>query len=227
LLLITGTGNDVIDNTAVIATDDTFVTGTGNDTVRAGKGSDTIDAGAGNDMLIGGEGIDILIGGNGKDTYILEENIANTDTLYIAAGESLISDFDVAVNFKLSNSLASTSGVDKLDLAKSMITANVIAGDGVDSGIIHSHTITNGLISFDDIDDYATPLTLTAQNLLSVFSYLQNNIIKTGNTVAFNAIGNTYIFQEGGLNDTLVQLTGVTASSITTTGLAVDGIWLV
>ena len=96
----------------------------------------------------------------------------------------------------------------------------------MDKGIIKSHTISNGLISFDDVDSFTANLVLTVSNLTDVFGYLQNNI-KSGNTVAFNAVGNTYLFQDGGNIDTVVQLTGVTASNINTTGLVADGVWLV
>jgi len=177
--------------------------------------------------LTGGDGADLLIGGTGKDTCTLTESVAATDTVRIAAGDSLVGSFDVATGFKLGSGVVSTTGVDKLDLATTVVAANAATVDGIDSGIIHSHSIVNGLIRFDDVDSYTTPLTLTAADLSSVFSYLQNNITSAGSTVEFNALGNTYVFQDGGANDTLVQLTGVTATSITTTGLAVDGLWIV
>jgi hypothetical protein len=47
--------------------------------------------------------------------------------------------------------------------------------------------------------------------------------------VAFNALANTYVFQGGANNtlDTLVELTGDTATSISTTGQAIDALWIV
>jgi hypothetical protein len=47
-----------------------------------------------------------------------------------------------------------------------------------------------------------------------------------GETVAFTDIGNTYVFQDEGTLDTLVQLTGVTAAQLATTSVA-GGVWLV
>ena len=180
----------------------------------------------GNDLLTGGEGADLLIGGTGKDAYLLTENVAASDTLRIAAGDSLVENFDVASGFKLGTGAVSTAGVDKLDLPSTLIAANAAAVDGIDSGIIHSHRIFNGLISFDDVDNYASVLALTANNLSSVFSYLQGNITTVGRTVEFNALGNTYVFQDAGANDALVQLTGVTATSVSTTGLTGHGLWI-
>ena len=46
------------------------------------------------------------------------------------------------------------------------------------------------------------------------------------NTVAFVVSGNTFVFQDGGVTDTLVELVGVSASSINTTGLAANAVWI-
>ena len=119
-----------------------------------------------------------------------------------------------------------TTGVDKLDLASTLIANNVTSINGIDSDTIRSHNIVNGLIRFDDSDGYIAPITITAGNLSNVFSYLQSNITTAGNTVAFNAMGNTYVFQDGGFDDTLVQLTGITANSINASGLAVGTVWV-
>lgn len=137
-----------------------------------------------------------------------------------------MSSFDVVNGFKPGTGAVSTAGVDKLDLDGILIVASVTAADGIDAGIIRSHRINNGLISFDDIDGYMTSLTLTASNLANVHSYLQNNITAAGSTVAFTASGNTYVFQNDDISDTLVQLTGVTAASLSTTGLAAGAVWL-
>ncbi|EIC31520.1 calcium-binding protein [Methylomicrobium album] len=150
-----GGGNDAVYGGAG---DDLLRGGDGNDSLYGEAGDDTLDGGAGNDTLNGGEGSDILSGGLGKDTYVLTETTAATDTLRIAAGDSLVNNFDVVTGFKLGNGTASTAGIDRLDLDDFLIAANVSAADGVDSGIIRSHSITNGFISFDDIDSYTTPL---------------------------------------------------------------------
>jgi Ca2+-binding RTX toxin-like protein len=181
---------------------------------------------ASNNILNDGAGADTLIGGLGKDTYNLIETTAATDTVRIATGDSLVSSYDIANAFKLGTGTTNTIGVDRLDLASTVIATNAAAVNGIDSGTILSHSINNGIISFDDINNYSTPLTLIAANLPSVFSYLQANI--TGNnTVAFVAEGNTFVFQDGGINDTLVELVGVTANSVSNTGLATNSVWIV
>jgi len=200
--------------------------GDDNDLLYGENGADTLGGGDGNDALNGGEGDDILIGGIGKDTYTLTETTAANNTLRIAAGDSLVSSFDVVYGFKPGTGTVSTTGIDKLDLDGILIAASVTAADGIDSGIIRSHSIVNGLISFDDIDDYTTSLTLNTSDLANVYSYLQNNITAAGSTVAFTASGSTYVFQDDDVSDTLVQLTGITATSISTTGLAAGAVWI-
>ena len=206
---------------------DTIVGTLHNDIINGLAGADNIKGGFGDDTLIGGEGADLLNGGMGKDSYTLTEITAANDTMIIAAGDSLVSGFDVATDFELGMSNSSTAIVDKLDLTYNLIATNVIARNGVDSGVIHSHSIANGFITFDDLNSYIEPLVITSGNLTDVFSYLQSNITTLGSTVTFNADGNTYVFQDGGINDTLVQLTGVIANSISTTGLAANSVWIV
>jgi Ca2+-binding RTX toxin-like protein len=208
---------------------DIGISGTGNalDNQLTGDYADNILNGlAGNDVLIGDDGADALIGGLGKDIYTLIETTAATDTLVIAQGDSLIGSYDIATDFALGADTIDSTGVDKLDLANTSIAANVARMNGVDSGSIHSHSINNGIISFDDINTYTAPLTITAANLANVFTYLQANITG-GNTVAFVSGSDSYVFQDGGMNDTLVELVGVTAHSINTSGLGESAVWIV
>jgi Ca2+-binding RTX toxin-like protein len=185
-----------------------------------------------NNILTGGDGSDMLAGFLGKDTYNLTETIAATDTLYVVTGDSLVNNYDLANNFTLGTGASPTSaGVDRLDLSSILIAANGI-GNGADVGTgadaISSHSIASGIISFDSVGAYDTPVAVTtATNLANVLSYLQANITG-GNTVAFIAdTNNTYVFQDGGVNDTLVELVGVTATSVSTTGVAADSVWIV
>jgi Ca2+-binding RTX toxin-like protein len=73
-----GSGNDVIDATAVMSSltvldlrggsgNDTLIGGAGNDLLDGGSGNDLLLGGAGNDRLRGGSGNDILLGGLGND----------------------------------------------------------------------------------------------------------------------------------------------------------------
>ena len=188
-----------------------------------------LDGQGGNDSLVGGDGSDTLVGGLGQDYLDLRETVAATDTIRIATGDSTVGfgNYDYAVGFKLGTGTSSTTGVDQLDLVSTTIAANAAAVNGTNAGAIMSHSITNGIISFATSDSYASaPLTLSDGYLGDVFSYLQANI--TGSqTVGFVCSGNTYVFQDAGAVDTLVELVGVTATSLSTTGLAANSVWIV
>jgi hypothetical protein len=239
--MVSDTGDVVIENlnegidtvysrasTYTLATNVENLILTGNAAINGGGNAlnNQLTGNSANNVLRGGLGEDILIGGLGKDTYNLTEATAATDTLRIATGDSLVSNYDVANGFKLGTGTINTTGVDQLDLASTNIAADTAAANGVNSGIIHSHSISNGIISFDNINSYTTPLSITATDLTDVFGYLQTNI--TGHdTVAFVSEGNTFVFQDGGATDTLVELVGVTASSVNTSGLATNAVWII
>jgi VCBS repeat-containing protein len=188
-----------------------------------------LDGQGGNDSLTGGEGTDTLVGGLGQDRCDLAETVATTDTIRIATGDSTVGfgNYDIAVGFKLGTGTVNTTGVDQLDLVSTTIAANAAAVNGINAGAIMSHSITNGIISFAASDTFAAaPLALTDGYLSSAFGYLQANI--TGNqTVGFVCSGNTYVFQDAGAVDTLVELVGVSATSLNTTGLAANSVWIV
>ena len=175
--------------------------------------------------LNGGNGKDVLIGGLANDNFILTETQAATDTVIINTGDSLLKSYDTVIGFAVTKGQG-TTGVDQLDLAHNKIAANVATVNGVNVGHIRSHAINKGIITFDDAENYKTALNLTTNEFSAVQTYLQNNI-KANATVAFTALGNTYVFQDDGATDTLVQLTGLTASNLTNTGLITNGVWLV
>jgi Ca2+-binding RTX toxin-like protein len=185
----------------------------------------------GDNILDGQGGYDILIGGLGKDTYLLTETTPAIDTLTIATGDSLVNSYDVAQGFTLGTGSGNQLGVDRLDLDSIFVAGNG-TGNGADVGIgantISSHSIINGIISFDSSGVYNTPVSVSvATNLANVISYLQANITG-GNSVAFIAdTNNTYVFQDGGVQDTLVELVGVIASSVNNTGLVTNSVWIV
>ncbi|SJM95309.1 matrixin family metalloprotease [Crenothrix polyspora] len=195
--------------------------------LRGSNYNDKLIGNAVNNTLMGGNGQDVLIGGAGSDTYILAETVAASDTVRIAGGDSVVKSFDKVADFKLAVSANSIVGIDKLDLVSTRIAGNAPHVDGKDAGQIHSHHIVNGLISFDHIDQYNHAAVIHNTDLNDVVRYLQTNIVGIGETVAFNAEGSTYVFQNNAANDTLVQLLGNTASGLTVTGLVAGGVWLV
>ncbi len=211
---IGGSGNDTL---------------SGNDKANAltgGKGNDSLSGRADNDTLVGGEGKDVLIGGIGKDSYVLTEAKATQDTLRISPGDSPAAQYDKASGFKLASNGVSNAGVDKLDLPSKHVAADISKVNGINAGIIASHHISHGLIMFDDNNNYAQLLTITKANFADVLRYVQTNIHTAGDTVVFNALGNSYVYQDGTANDTLIELTGVTAKGLTTDGLLTGSVWI-
>lgn len=196
-----------------------------NNALKGNNAANLLNGGAGNDTLKGSDGADTLIGAGGKDTVVLTESTAVTDTVQIQAGDSTTSAYDNVVDFALTNGI-NTTGVDQLDLVSVAIAADIATANGSDFGLIKSHSISNGIISFDDDNTFSSALTLSASDVTNAIEYLQS-AIKNNATVAFTAQGNTYVFQDNGATDTLVQLTGVTALGLDTSATLTDSIWLV
>jgi len=74
LLLVTGSGDDVLSNTNVSA-DDVFITGAGNDTINSTGVASSIDAGSGRDtitVVLGTDGKVTVSGGTGSDTLTVD-----------------------------------------------------------------------------------------------------------------------------------------------------------
>src|SRR6185436_16039036 len=78
-----GSGNDVVNGSAVSGANLVLIGGSGNDLLTGGGGNDQIDGGAGNDFLRGGAGDDLLLGGDGDDSLT---GGAGRDTLDGGAG---------------------------------------------------------------------------------------------------------------------------------------------
>ncbi|OTE97744.1 hypothetical protein BCS42_09350 [Crenothrix sp. D3] len=187
-------------------------------------GDNIIYGNALNNTLVDGAGSDILVGCRGQDTYTMSVD-NTTDTLYFNAGDSLVIGYDQANNFNLGSSATSSVGADRLDLPSTTIATNAIV-NGVNAGTIMSHSISNGIISFGNADSFTAPATVIATNVLAdVLAYLQSNITG-GDTVAFVVEGNTFVFQDGGIDvaDTVIELLGVQATSVSNTGLAVGSV---
>ena len=225
-LNLVGTNNkDTLRGDQIDVNSDDYLAGlAGNDTLSGLGGNDTLLGGLGNDSLNGGNGADRLNGGKGKDSYTLSENIAASDTIKIISGDSSVKMADKINGFELITGNGTDS--DKLDLPSNVIAVNVAAVNGSDVANIRSHHIVNGLISFDNDNNYAQPLAITTNNFVNVLGYLQRNITEN-DTVVFNHInGSAYIFQDGS-SDTLVQLIGINASGLSAGELTEGAVWLV
>ena len=228
------------------ANPDTLTGTTSVDYLEGKAGDDTLSADAGNDILYGGTGADTLTGGAGNDAFVFfAGDSVLTVTPSATAGSSTITGFDVisAADFTLANG---TLAGDVIRLPSANIVANTAAvagasastgqinnGNGNAIGTIGAHTITNGIITFQEKVSGGKTFTLNSISDVAVaVEYLQlQDLGNAGATVAFNAASfasggytgvRTFVFTQGdnaGTNgsDILVNLRGVT-----TTALAVD-----
>ncbi|MCQ1766605.1 VCBS domain-containing protein [Neorhizobium galegae] len=212
---------------------DTITGGSGNDTLRGGSGNDTITGGGGNDTIIGGGGGDTLTGGAGSDTFVIA---AGDSTPQIGGinSDGTITGYDIITDW-------GTGGTaDKLDFSVAVKMASSIS-NGVDSTLtiggdtVEMHTVNwqTGIATFYGTDDFATyenypPLSINStQALAAVMQYLAGaDIGDAGATLAFNAMGNAYVYQQTGsdVGGTLVQLTGVTLTDIYTLNSVNNGV---
>ena len=195
-----------------------------NNTINANEGNDVLVGGTGNDTLNGGAGADMMTGGGGADTFII--NSAQSPGTVGGSGDAgTISGYDVITDF--------ATATDILNLQGTAAPATGTNVNGTDSSLtingqtIKSHTISNGIIAFDDANTFGSPLTLSSTaDVAAAVEYLhRNDLGSAGSTVAFVAnIGGTaqtYVFEQVGnspsaTNDILVDLVGVTLSNLTT-----------
>ena len=216
--IIAGDGNDYLYG---LGGNDTLNGGNGADNLFGGAGTDTLSGGAGNDVLDGGTGADVMTGGTGANRFV----IASGESAAIIGGSGnggTITGFDRITDF--------VTTTDTLDLVVAPVAvANTTGVNGTDSTLfvsgstIKSHAITNGIITFDDTDTFASALTINSDaRVAAVVQYLQlNDLGNAGATVAFAATSRTFIYQQVGAtpnaaNDILVELTGTTITNLNT-----------
>ena len=200
---------------------DFIVGGQQSNTLQAGSGPTTLVAGPQGDTLKSGTGVDIFFGAGGNDTFVVNSTTSSA-TVGGSGNNGTISGYDVI------NGFATAS--DFLDLQGTPTSATGTNVNGVDSTLtiggqtVKSHTISNGIITFDDQNNYAAALSLTnTLHVAAVVDYLRhNNLGNAGATVAFtatiNGTAHTYIYEQVGAvpnsaNDILVDLAGVTLTS--------------
>jgi len=210
----------------------------------AAQGTLVIDTRAGNDTIsvtVGtlvadgtttGQAISITAGA-GQDSITKVGTNADAATgvahFNFAAGDSSTTAWDSITGFDMATATTFSDGLNfEGTAAVSAFTATE------DFGTIKSHSVTAGVVTFDDVADYSTALVINATNLADVVGYLQANVAANG-TVAFaydsDASGTadaTMVFHQGsaaGVADDLVLLVGITGadSLITTNASAGNG----
>jgi VCBS repeat-containing protein len=204
----------------------TITGGAGDDSIAGGTGADNISGGSGSDTITGGAGADTLSGGGNADVF----NFAAGNSALTIAGNltsGSVTGYDAITDF----TAGSVAGIsDVLGFAGAVVATNTAATNGTNSvlqlhaaAIVASHSISNGIITFDDADTFAAAVPLAnSGDLAAVVDYLQRNSLgAVGTSVAFTAtiagVAHSYVYIEGGASgtDELVDLQNVTAASIT------------
>jgi hypothetical protein len=114
-------------------------------------------------------GVVQITGGAGKD-LIEREGGANGDDTAVAyvtysvttEGHSLTTDYDEITGFEIGDA---TDSSDLLDFDDGAIADGLTS---VDFDVIKSHSMTDGVVSFDDADTYGTALVIDEDNLADV-----------------------------------------------------------
>ena len=206
-----GSGSEILIGRSGAATN---LTGNGGNDVLIGSGfGETLTGGTGRDSMFGGGGADTFVIGSGESAVTIG-GAGNGGTI---SGYDIIKDFDPAT--------------DKLTLASGpAVGGNFSSGDGTDSDLqingqtIKSHSVTNGIITFDDAATFSSALTLSSlSDVAAVVDYLRHNDIGNNQpTLAFtatiNGVAHTYIYEQvdnsqSNGNDILVDLENVTLTS--------------
>jgi len=234
-LLDGGAGDDVVTGGAG---SDLIFGGEGDDSLDGSGGTDSISGGAGADVITGGAGADTLTGGTGRDAFV----IGASDSGVTATTIDKISDFGVlSVAIASTDTFASAAafqaltkggaGADVLDIATStLVTASAITQFGttpmtalaavtgtdllVTSDVKYAVN-TKGLVTLSGVD------AAKVDTLAEWVAVAQVLAATANDTLVFNMGGNAYVYREGGANDTLVELTGVTVGAAG--GLVVSG----
>jgi len=204
--------NDLIGHVGGLATDK-FIFGFGGaDTIRVGHQGASIYGGDGIDSIFGGNGSDSIYGGLGADNL---SGGLGADTFHFAIGESTTTAYDVIADIGLADDGANK---DTIDLVEALvIAANTSGVNGTDAGSIRSHSITAGLISFDDDDLFASAITPGNINtmLSNVITYLESNITGEGQVVAFNSGSDAYLFQNNTDGDVFIKFSSIQLAGLT------------
>ncbi len=223
MVFVSNTANDALGT----VNNDTLKGSEGADTLDGLEGSDSIIGNGGDDKLFGGEGNDTLVGGNGADTldggdwtdlYDLKETTRAKD-LAIVSGNGSIEWADSITGFDVSSSTGDTNDV--LGLATSIVMADTTADvSGQAVGRIAKYSISKGIITFKDASGKA--LQINSNNRTDVQSFLQKNMVESGQTVAFaydsdlsGSVDSIYVYQHNsGGDSTFVLISGLVNATL-------------
>jgi len=226
--IVTGTGDDTVTFTG----DDTYVgvagAAQGTITISTGAGADTISVTTGTSVATTsttGQHITIT-GGTGADNITLSG--INGDVVAAAAAVMVVASGDSGVTVgtwdKITGISLGAEGTgtiaDRIDFAGTGAVATIATS--TDFGTILSHSLTNGVATFDDAAVHATALVISATNLADVVGYLAANTA-TADAVAFlyddngDGVNDSSMIYSNQAADSLVQLVGTTVLGISAT----------
>jgi hypothetical protein len=186
--------------------------------VSTGAGNDTISVSTGTLLAVTGTAPVIITGGTGADTITaVGVNAATglTPTFVIAAGDSTVSAYDSITGFDMADgSLLSST----LDFASVGLTAYAAtAPTGYTAAQLTVAVSSAGLVTFAGTS--ASGLTL-ADKIAAVQSVV---ITTAGDSALFTDGSNSYVFNNNATADSLVQLVGITGTSLVTTNATTAG----
>jgi hypothetical protein len=215
------------------------------DTITGGSGNDVIVGGVGNNTITGGTGADTLTGGGGTDTFVFASGdsditIGGSGKNGTFSGNDVISSGD----FQLETSTTGSTGDTIKGSAAALTVATSVtatdstllvskgdwsgnSGRGASDLPITGATISGGILSFTNSTHIAS--LASTGDVAAALQFLEaNSLGSAGATAAFTAtiggVAHTYTVIQGatGAHDVVIDLIGVTATSVTT-GTATAG----
>jgi hypothetical protein len=218
ITVTTGSGSDTVTVSLPKFVGSTTAIASGSVVINTGAGADTITFTQGGATAANTTGIYSIDAGTGADTVTISRiDRATTDdsaTMYIVAdGDSILGSRDKVTGFVAGDG---TDYCDILDFDTAIVATATNATNGTDSGSVKSHKIAAGVFTFDDVDAYATAVTIDSNNLSDVLAYIATNITTSGHSVAFAYDSNndasadaTIVFNQD-TSDSIVELVGLT-----------------
>ena len=211
--VVTGTGADTITLTG----DDTWVgisnADAGSIIVDSGAGIDTISVTVGTILLQITSQHATINAGTGADliTYVgtAAAIVTSTVAFTVDAGDSLVTAQDKITGFDVSNGTLFGASMDFTGTSAigTLTTSN-------DFGTIQSHSITAGVVLFDDAGTYGAELIINSANLADAVGYLAANSA-TLDAFVFemdttgNGVNDASMIYNNNTTDSLVELVGI------------------
>ena len=174
----------------------------------------SVDGGAGQDTIT----FDKTNGGDTGNAAGSLDSLGNAKII-VTSGESTVSAYDTIVGINLGVNGADIA--DNIDFEGSDVVSDF--SNSTNYGTIATHSLTNGVVSFDDAENYATALVISSDDLDDVIGYLVANT-DNNDTVAFTFDNNndgvaesSMVYHNGaaGKVDSLVLLSDTTVLGLT------------